>query len=35
MLKVAVFFFLSLPRELVSDSTLDYKDFVNPTRCAS
>jgi hypothetical protein len=24
-------FFFSLPKELVSDSTLDYKDFVNPT----
>jgi hypothetical protein len=24
-------FFLSLPKEPVSDSTLDYKDFVNPT----
>jgi hypothetical protein len=31
MLKVVVFFFLNLPRELVSNSTLDYKDFVNPT----
>jgi hypothetical protein len=31
MLKVAVFFFfLSLPKEPVSDSTLDYKDSVNP-----
>jgi hypothetical protein len=28
MLKVVVFFFLSLPKELVSYSTLDYKDFV-------
>jgi hypothetical protein len=24
-------FFLSLPKEPISDSTLDYKDFVNPT----
>jgi hypothetical protein len=24
------FFFLSLLKEPVSDSTLDYKDFVNP-----
>jgi hypothetical protein len=31
MLIVAVFFFLSLPKEHVSDSTLDYKDSVNPT----
>jgi hypothetical protein len=31
MLKVAVFFFLSLPKELVSNSILDYKDSVNPT----
>ena len=30
MLIVVVFFFLSLPKELVSDSTLDYKDSVNP-----
>jgi hypothetical protein len=35
MLKVVVFFFLSLPRERVSNSTLDYKDFVNPTGCGS
>jgi hypothetical protein len=31
MLIVAVFFLLSLPKEPVSDSTLDYKDFVNLT----
>jgi hypothetical protein len=32
MLKfVVVFFFGSCPRELVSNSTLDYKDFVDPT----
>jgi hypothetical protein len=31
MLIIVVVFFLSLPKELVSDSTLDYKDFVNPT----
>jgi hypothetical protein len=31
MLIVVVFFFLSLPKEPVSDSTLDYKDSVNPT----
>jgi hypothetical protein len=31
MLIVAIFFFLSLLKEPVSDSTLDYKDFVNPT----
>jgi hypothetical protein len=31
MLIVVVFFFLSLPKELVSNSTLDYKDSVNPT----
>jgi hypothetical protein len=30
MLTVAVFFFLSLPKEPVSDSTLDYKDSMNP-----
>jgi hypothetical protein len=35
MLIVVVFIFLSLPRELVSDSALDYKDFVNPTGCGS
>jgi hypothetical protein len=35
MLKVVVFFFLSLPREPVSDLALDYKGFVNPTGCAS
>jgi hypothetical protein len=32
MLIVVVFFFLSLPKEPVFDSTLDYKDSVNPTR---
>jgi hypothetical protein len=31
MLVVAVFFFLSLPKEPIFYSTLDYKDFVNPT----
>jgi hypothetical protein len=31
MLIVAVFFFLSLRKEPVSYSTLDYKDSVNPT----
>jgi hypothetical protein len=31
MLKVVVFFLLSLPKEPVFYSTLDYKDFVNPT----
>jgi hypothetical protein len=31
MLIVAVFFFLSLPKDPASDSTLDYKDSVNPT----
>jgi hypothetical protein len=35
MLEVAVFVFLSLLREPVSDSTLNYKDFVNPTGCGS
>jgi hypothetical protein len=35
MLKVAIFFFLSLPRKPVSESALDYKDFVNPTRYGS
>jgi hypothetical protein len=34
MLKV-FFFFLSKPREPVSYSTLDYKDFVNSTGCVS
>jgi hypothetical protein len=28
-------FFWSLPREHVSNSALDYKDFVNPTGCGS
>jgi hypothetical protein len=31
MLKVVVFVF----SERISDSTLDYKDFVNPTGCRS
>jgi hypothetical protein len=31
MLIVAVFFFLNLSKKPVFDSTLDYKDFVNPT----
>jgi hypothetical protein len=35
MLKVAVFFFLSLSKEPVSTSTLDYKDSVNLTGCGS
>jgi hypothetical protein len=35
MLKVAIFVFFSLPRELVSDSALDYKDSVNPMGCGS
>jgi hypothetical protein len=35
MLKVVVSFFFSLPREPASDSTLDYKDFVNPKGCGS
>jgi hypothetical protein len=35
MLKVVVFVFLSLPREPISDSALDYKDSVNLTGCGS
>jgi hypothetical protein len=36
MLKVVVLFFVfSLPREPISNSTLDYKDFVNPIGCGS
>jgi hypothetical protein len=35
MLKVVVFVFLSLPREPISDSALDNKDFVNPMGCGS
>jgi hypothetical protein len=35
MLKVAIFYFVLLFRELVSDSTLDYKDSVNPMGCGS
>jgi hypothetical protein len=35
MLKVYFFIFYSLPRELVSDSTLNYKDSVNSTGCGS
>jgi hypothetical protein len=31
MLIVVDFYFLSLPKELISDSTLDYKDSKNPT----
>jgi hypothetical protein len=31
MLIVAIFLVLNLPKEPISDSTLDYKDFVNPT----
>jgi hypothetical protein len=30
MLIVAVFIFLSLPKEPVSNSTLNYKDSMNP-----
>ena len=30
MLKVVVFFFFGLPRDLVSNSTLDYKDSMKP-----
>jgi hypothetical protein len=35
MLKVVVFVFFSLPKELVFDLALDYKDSVNPTGCGS
>jgi hypothetical protein len=35
MLKVFVFFFLSLPKEPIFYSTLDYKDSMNSTGCAS
>jgi hypothetical protein len=35
MLKVAVLFFLSLPREPISNSALDYKDSANPSGCGS
>jgi hypothetical protein len=35
MLKIVVFVFFSLPREPVSDSSLEYKDFENPTGCGS
>jgi hypothetical protein len=35
ILKVVVFVFLSLPREPVCDSALDYKDYVNPMGCGS
>jgi hypothetical protein len=37
MLKVVVFFFFEpvLPKELISDSTLDYKDYVNSMGCVS
>jgi hypothetical protein len=35
MLKVVVFVFLGLPREPISDSTLDYKDSMNPMGCGS
>jgi hypothetical protein len=31
MLIVVVFFFLSLPKEPISDSTLNYKDSMNST----
>jgi hypothetical protein len=31
MLIVVVFFFFNMPKEPVSNLTLDYKDFVNPT----
>jgi hypothetical protein len=30
MLIVVVFFFLSLPKEPISDSTIEYKDSMNP-----
>jgi hypothetical protein len=32
LIVVVFFFFLSLPREPVSDLTFNYKDSVNPTR---
>jgi hypothetical protein len=32
MLKVDVFFFFELAQRVVFDSTLEYKDSVNPTR---
>jgi hypothetical protein len=36
MLKVAIFvFFFNLPKKLISDSTLDYKDSMNSTGCGS
>jgi hypothetical protein len=35
MLKVAIFFFFELAERAISKSALDYKDFVNPTRCGS
>jgi hypothetical protein len=35
MLKIVVFIFFSLLRELVSDSALDHKDSVNPIECGS
>jgi hypothetical protein len=35
MLKVVVFVFLSLLREPVFNSALDYKDSVNPMGCGS
>jgi hypothetical protein len=35
MLKVVVFFFLSLPKKTAPDSTLDCKDYVNSTGCGS
>jgi hypothetical protein len=31
LIVVVVFFFLSLPKEPVSDSTLYFKDSMNPT----
>jgi hypothetical protein len=35
MLKVVFSFFLSMLREPVFYSALDYKDYVNPTGCGS
>jgi hypothetical protein len=35
MLKIDVFVFFSLPRELVSDVASDYKDSMNSTGCGS
>jgi hypothetical protein len=35
MLKFVVFVFFSLSREPISDSTLDYKNSMNPMGCGS